>query len=574
MHRRSERLAPTKRAQSGSGAQSTTSKRKKTVRIRIRIDDLPVKILSRIFSNLPRTNKTYRSLALVSRVFNQATAPLQYQRFRHKSARTSSAFLFTLINRPDYTKFVKELDLIPSDLYPWNSEEEQTGDSVWLEPMKTKRVSRLPQGLEMAMIMCQTTNVECLSVAMSDKDMLCTLGKPQSHSRLDPSLPLSLWPLVNLAIGQWSSEVHTFLKLRKLTLNMRGMRSEAASLLLRIPSLRDLTLDELRDHHTGRDTSYFIDNQDIHRSTRWNCPAGTSWVSRLRFSDARVDGYRLKQFIQSCKKLQVLSYHHIPQDENEDPSFDGYGWITQALQKYSATLEYFEVEDDLVGTRDHLCLPTTFENLKYVRAPLRLLFGVYRREDRVLSSCQLLNPIGILPHKLETLRLQIMYGDEVPDMYEWLISLALACAGHVQNVIIDFWSEAFGSDHTNLIRPEKLRRVFNRHGVNFDYVIDISNPDMDSEHTAWLFKHLDEHSTECRKHAYDERCDIHNYNIPLPRPLCEPYSDADDLNMETSSQPDQKHVVRCGLMEEHPETENDEDADEENDDNSEDGYED
>jgi hypothetical protein len=114
---------------------------------------------------------------------------------------TSSAFLLTLIDRPDYAKLVKELDFTPDSPLLWRSgtgeearydkwrnlrepskkiyqkvEEMKITDPLWSLQKKKKHASRLPQGLEMGMIMCQTPNLECLTIAKSDKDMLSVLS--------------------------------------------------------------------------------------------------------------------------------------------------------------------------------------------------------------------------------------------------------------------------------------------------------------------------------------------------------------------------------------------------------------
>jgi hypothetical protein len=75
-----------------------------------------------------------------------------------------------------------------------------------------------------------------------------------------------------------------------------------------------------------------------------------------------------------------------------------------------------------------------------------------------------------------------------------------------------------------------------------------------------LFEELDEQSTECRKHAHDERCDVHTYQIPLPVPLRELRSKTEVLEVEFNLPPNRRRIVRCGLRVEHPEAE-DEDED-------------
>jgi hypothetical protein len=269
-----------------------------------------------------------------------------------------------------------------------------------------------------------------------------------------------------------------------LILNMRGMRSEPVSLLLRLPSLQDFILDELQDLPSDdpddeEEDMELEDSDDADRRKpiKWKCPAGTSTVSRLRFSEARTSKETLGRFIGSCKRLEVFSYSQV----SESRSFhEGrYEYVIKALGKHKSTLKYLEVEDDLwTGARNHLGPLNNFECLKYVRAPLTLVFGAPRSLG---GPKRLLSPAGILPQSLETLRLHLKFSTEDPNLPKWLASLVPACSKTLQNVVIDFWSDAFELDRESgsLIRPEVLKRSFAKRGVDFDYVIDITNRDID-----------------------------------------------------------------------------------------------
>ena len=78
----------------------------------------------------------------------------------------------------------------------------------------------------------------------------------------------------------------------------------------------------------------------------------------------------------------------------------------------------------------------------------------------------------------------------------------------------------------------------------------------DNRHSGYVdeaLQYLDEHSTECREHAHDDRCDIHKYLIPLPEPISDLGSRGKQPRKGTPVPPDQQHLVCCGLMVEHME---------------------
>ena len=76
---------------------------------------------------------------------------------------------------------------------------------------------------------------------------------------------------------------------------------------------------------------------------------------------------------------------------------------------------------------------------------------------------------------------------------------------------------------------------------------------------AKTFHHLDEHSKECRRHAHNDHCDVHNYKVSLPEPLRALRPRISELEMETASPSNQHPIVPCGIMDEHLEADYDDD---------------
>ncbi|KAF2867882.1 hypothetical protein BDV95DRAFT_610321 [Massariosphaeria phaeospora] len=261
---------------------------------------------------------------------------------------------------------------------------------------------------------------------------------------------------------------------------MRGLHMNATSALLRLPSLRDVTLYGCQETslNSGRER---IENYDDDPPP-FDCAPRSSNVAILRFQQCEsVRIETLVNYVESCKSLKSFALDIIDSGSRL-ASTGGLGRLVRILKREHLDLENLSLKEkfDGVSFPDISCQIGSlleFRNLKYLEAPLHLLLG--RPESQLQTDPEDIHTL--LPLSLETLVLDKQYSStyvsswSLPltsrDFNHFMTGLASECETRLvslKTVLIRY--DTGGKEHGRFLCDfHLLTQRFEALRVNFNY---------------------------------------------------------------------------------------------------------
>lgn len=224
-------------------------------------------------------------------------------------------------------------------------------------------------GLEAVLILALASNIQEVALNWDSNP-----AYPRSGEAFITNRVLCLKMMTPGYQGFPCNQVHQFVHLRKLKVNMSGMRFSNISGILRLPSLVDLILFECKQ---------FLPGPDLPKDTDWKCPAKESRVRTIRLDDFELHHSYLVKLVSSCQHLEAFALRVSMWCESP---LDDSRFISELEQQHPELeflriIQFFDrIEDDSFDN-----FPTCFgslrgfQNLRYLAAPLELLVSRYNQ---------------------------------------------------------------------------------------------------------------------------------------------------------------------------------------------------
>ncbi|KAF2447018.1 hypothetical protein P171DRAFT_483078 [Karstenula rhodostoma CBS 690.94] len=367
----------------------------------------------------------YRSVSLVCQRLNRIVTGVMYAHYDHESDYVSSArFIRTLVENPLLARHVKSLkEIQPARLTTVHLEpykrsvssieclcaiskqlHPQNAQSIILirNIMRKKTMIELFQSgedtvhdLEAALILALTPNIQTVALNW-DPSTASLWDGVQIRPGLVPGWAVCLKMMTPGNRSFPYNPEHQFEHLRKLKVNMSGMRFSDISSVLRLPSLVDLILFDYRKPRNSSDQPNDLD---------WKCPVKESRIRTIRLDEFDIHYSYLVELISSCQHLEAFALSF----SNWIDSPLGCSRFINELEQRHPELEALSIihfvyqppflNQQLVDFKD---MPTRFisfrgfRNLRYLVAPLEMLVSPLISDPNLYLG-------SLLPRSLQTL---------------------------------------------------------------------------------------------------------------------------------------------------------------------------
>ncbi|OAG04943.1 uncharacterized protein CC84DRAFT_809933 [Paraphaeosphaeria sporulosa] len=352
---------------------------------------------------LPLTD--YRSVSSVCQRLNRIANSVMYAHYDHESNYVSSArFIRTLVQNPLLARHLRSLKELESTsptlqhLEPYKrsissieclyalSEQlnPQTSQSIVL----TRNILRRKNMFELFQSGQDTTHdlEAALILALAPKIQTVALNY-NSNRRRNWAVCLKMMTPGNRSFPY--NPEQQFEHLRKLKVNMSGLRFSDISGVLRLPSLVDLILFKFERLPTDVDQINELD---------WNCPVKESRIRTIRLDQFDIHHSYIVKLISSCHHLEAFALGFSPRTHNPLDYLN----IISELEKHHPKLEALSLtrffRQQTAHFRDVPPRSTSlrgFRNLKYLAAPLELLVNPQTSDPNLHLGC-------LLPRNLQT----------------------------------------------------------------------------------------------------------------------------------------------------------------------------
>ncbi|KAF2476256.1 uncharacterized protein BDR25DRAFT_349366 [Lindgomyces ingoldianus] len=446
------------------------------------IQNLPDELLLKIISSIPDGGQPlalYRQLSLVSRSFYRVTATPLWRKYEHRWGKYLTPYICTLMERPDLADLVKEVKsendwgILERSPQGRNQQEREAifqnlkelgipKASMWAKQFENGE--DVLDDLELALLLCQTRNLETLRVTIGSR-----IPSNQGRGTLSfKSYPSYLEPLMYAACGIPYGRVHQFNSLQRLRLNMKTTVMGRVSCLFRLPSLLELDIEDLHIWNLA-----FIHQPDCNVILeKWNCPPSFSSIVSLRFWNCTIPKETVDRAIRSCKALKIFSFYGSA----------GNGWyasLTNSLGAHITSLQFVRIQPDIMGSHADQFGPfKDFKQLRYLSASMYLLLGLPAFEKRN-DDTKLPDFNDLLPTSLETLALDMPLRLERKIAKWTVLYKALLPIGtskpeplHIKHIFVR-------SRGVKLSAFAKFKQAFAERGVNFDHkVVECRDDDL------------------------------------------------------------------------------------------------
>ncbi|KAH6878556.1 hypothetical protein BKA58DRAFT_97731 [Alternaria rosae] len=264
----------------------------------------------------------YASIALTCRSLNRAATTMMYRDYNHcYDHNPSTRFISSLITNPALGSLVKEMKEVGHEGY------NVTRSSYLMKPrarsfqsiqMIYSKIETLdiPEGeeytalvrkgedafsaLESALILYLTSNIEvvalndCPEAGVEQRSQEIILPET-SHDQRQPQA--ALLPIICAGRGISYGRVHQFTRLRRLSIQMKGLCINFLSHILQL----DSPLEVILSRH------YYHSSSINDPPCTWECPPKTSKVQKIRLDYFECHLELLENMLGSCQALTSLA---------------------------------------------------------------------------------------------------------------------------------------------------------------------------------------------------------------------------------------------------------------------------